>query len=174
MPIDIEAYTAEGILTGRSEASGRLREMVEILETVRVAPVTVLPLHGTPRERGEDVVPTDELLLVVPEPVEGPVHTAWHDIRLSIGPWRVDAVLATAPGLDPGRALIRPGGTFIGVHDASVYRRVDPERPVGAHLDLLVNRYAVEEVECELALPFHFPGATIRQVAPVLGPTSAH
>jgi len=126
----------------------------------------VLPLHGGPRERPEAIVQTDDLLLVVPDGTDPPVHATWHDIRVVAGPWRVDAVLAAQPGFDPGRALARPGGTFIALHDASVYRRVDPERPVATHLDLLVDRYAVEEVDCLLLLPFHFPGATLRREAP--------
>ena len=166
MPIPIEAYTAEGVLTGLCDSTGRLRDLLETLDAIRIAPCTVRPLHGEPRERSEAIVATDELLLVVPNAQEPLVHAAWHDIRVVAGPWRVDAVLATQPGFDPGRALARPGGTFLGLHDASVFRRIDPERPIAAHLDLLVDRYAVEEVECLLLLPFHFPGATLRRAAP--------
>lgn len=174
MTIPIEAYTAEGVLTGLVDATGSLRDLLETLDSIRVAPSLVLPLHGGARERGEEVVATDELLLVVPEPADVAVHAAWHDIRLSLGPWRVDAVLATQPGFDPGRALARPGGTFVALHDAGVFRRVDPARPFAAHLDLLVNRYAVEDVECLLTLGFHFPGATLRRIAPTLTPAPAH
>ena len=166
MPIPIEAYTAEGVLTGLCDATGRLRDLLETLETVRIAPCSVLPLHGQPRQRAEATIATDELLLVVPDAADPPVHATWHDIRVVAGPWRVDAVLATQPGFDPGRALARPGGTFVGLHDASVFRRIDPERPIAIHLDLLVDRYAVEEVECLLLLPFHFPGATLRRTLP--------
>ncbi len=166
MPIPIEAYTAEGVVTGLCDGAGPLRDLLDTLDAVRIAPCAVLPLHGDPRQRAEAIVPTDELLLVVPDGAEAPVHAVWHDIRVVTGPWRVDAVLATLPGFDPGRALSRPGGTFVLLHDASVFRRVEPERPFGAHLDLLVDRYAVEEVECALLLPFHFPGATLRRETP--------
>jgi hypothetical protein len=166
MSIPIEAYTAEGVVTGLCDASGSLRDLLETLDSVRLAPSRVLPLHGPTRDRPEDVVPTDELLLVVPEAPDLVVHAVWHDIRLTAGPWRVDAVLATQPGFDPGRALARPGGMFVGLHDASVYRRAEPAQPVATHLDLLVNRYAVEDVECLLSLPFHFPGATLRHAQP--------
>jgi hypothetical protein len=166
MPIPIEAYTAEGVMTGLCDATGRLRDLLETLDAIRIAPCAVRPLHGAPRERPEAIVATDELLLVVPDGQDPPIHATWHDIRLVAGPWRVDAVLPTQPGFDPGRALARPGGSFIGLHDASIFRWVDPERPIAAHLDLLVDRYAVEEVECLLLLPFHFPGATLHRAAP--------
>jgi hypothetical protein len=167
MSIPIEAYTAEGVVTGLCDASGRLRDLLETLDSVRLAPIRVIPLHGPVRDRPEELVPTDELLFVVPDAPDTLVHAVWHDIRVLAGPWRVDAVLATQPGFDPGRALARPGGTFVALHDASVYRRADPARPLSTHLDLLANRYAVEDVECLLTLPFHFPGATLRHVQPV-------
>lgn len=159
MAIPIEAYTAEGVLAGVIDAAGRLRDVLETSDTVRLAPVRGVALDGRTLESpGEDVA-VDALLLVVPDDVDVPVHAAWHDIRLTIGPYRVDGELPTLPGFDPGRALARPTGTFVLLREVTVILPDDGDRVVGRYGRLLVNRYDVETVAASLVLGFFFPGA---------------
>ncbi len=166
MTIPIEAYSSAGVVTGLVDATGGMRDLLETLDAIRIAPCHVMALDGAVAERAGSLVPIDDLLLVVPEPAAVAVHAAWHDIGLTVGPWRVDGLLATQPGFDPGRALTRPGGTYVPLRDATVRVAADPGRLIAVHPELLVHRYAVEVVECALSLPFHFPGAVLRGVEP--------
>lgn len=159
MAIPIEAYTAEGALAGVIDGAGRLRDVLETSESLHLAPIRGVALDGRTLESPGEDVPVDALLLVVPDDVDVPVHAAWHDIRLTIGPYRVDGELPTLPGFDPGRALARPTGTFVLLREVTVTVPDDGDRLVARHGRLLVNRYDVETVAASLVLGFFFPGA---------------
>ena len=127
---------AEGALTGVVDAAGRLRDVLETSETIRLAPIRGLALDGRTLESPGEDVPVDALLMVVPDDVDVPVHAAWHDIRLTIGPYQLDGELPTMPGFDPGRALARPTGTFVllqgGDGDRARRGRIGSSRTTGA------------------------------------------
>jgi hypothetical protein len=161
MAIPIEAYTAEGILTGVVDAPGRLRDALETLDELRLAPFRGLGLDGRRTEVPDARLSTDALLLVVPDEAELPVHATWHDVTLLAGPYLIEGQLPTLPGFDPGRALARPSGTFVMLRDVSVRLALDPERVLKPHQRLLVNRYDVDEVSSALMLGFFFPGARL-------------
>jgi hypothetical protein len=159
MAIPIEAYTGEGVLTGVITDPGRLRDVLETLDEVHLAPVRGLALDGRTLDSPGEVVATDALLLVVPDEADVPVHATWHDIHLTIGPYVVDGELPTMPGFDPGRALARPSGMFILLREVTVSLIADPGRVIAFHGRLLVNRYNVETIAAGLVLGFFFPGA---------------
>ena len=88
-----------------------------------------------------------------------PVHASWHELALAIGPYLVEGLLPTLRGLDPGRALARPGGTFVLLGSARVSLAVDPAAGGVEHPFAWVNRDTVESVEADLDLGVFFPGA---------------
>ena len=130
MSIPIEAYTSEGVLTGVVDAPGRLRDVIEALEEIRIAPYHGLGLNGQRMETAAATLASDGLMLVVPDEVEVPVHATWHDVDIEIGPYLVAGELPTLPGFDPGRALARPSGRFVLLREVTIRLRDDPERVI--------------------------------------------
>lgn len=161
MTVPIEAYTGAGVLTGLVAGPGRLRDVLETLDTVHISACRSLGLDGRRMGPTEAELPTDDLLLVVPDEAEVPVHATWHDVRLEVGPYLVVGRLPTQPGFDPGRALARPSGTFVLLRDVELRAAADPDRELAEHGALLVNRYTVDAVAAELMLGFFFPGARL-------------
>lgn len=161
MAIPIEAYTSDGILTGLVETPGRIRDVLETLDEVRIAPVKGLTLDGQRSESSGEVFPSDSLLLVVPDEADIPVHAVWHHVDCEIGPYAVAGELPMMPGFDPDKALARPTGTYVLLREVVVRVRDDPDRVVASHPRLLVNRYDVESVASEIMLGFFFPGARL-------------
>lgn len=162
MSLELEAYTAEGLLTGRVVADGRLLDLLASFGSIVVENAAITPFEGpTRRADGWTSVEVDELLAVVapPETVT-PFHATWHRLEVDLGPYRVRGELPSLPGFDPARALARPSGSFIllgrcvvDVRDASLRGGVNP------HGYLWINRYAVDAVSSDLELSFFFPGA---------------
>ncbi len=161
MAIPFEAYTGEGVLTGLLDAPGPIREALETSDAVRLAPCHGVRLDGRSAEWNEAAVPTDDLLLVVPDRADTPVHASWHDVRLIVGPYFVEGQLPTQPGFDPGRALARPTGSFVLLRETTIRSAADPGQVLAVGDGLLVNRYAVDEVDADLMLGFFFPGARL-------------
>jgi hypothetical protein len=161
MAIPIEAYTSDGVLTGLVETPGRIRDVIETLDAVRIAPVRALGLDGQRSDSPGEAFSSDTLLLVVPDEADIPVHAVWHHVDLEIGPYFVRGELPTMPGFDPDKALARPTGTYVLLREVEVRLRDDPDRMVAAHDRLLVNRYDVESIASEIMLGFFFPGARL-------------
>jgi len=168
MPTLIEAYTAEGALSGLVPLAGWLRDLLEAGGQLPIDRCRRRRLDGALEPPDDVLVPVDDLLLVVPEAADVPVHAVWHDVWLLVGPFRVAARLPTLPGFDPARALARPSGTYVLVRDATIALADRPGAPV-EHPWLLVNRYAVEEVAADLMLAFSFPGAELRPLRSAAG-----
>ncbi len=171
MPTPIEAYTAEGALSGLVPLAGRLRDQLEAGGLLAIDGCRWRRLDGRLEPPDDVRLAIDDLLLVVATEAELPVHAVWHDVRLVVGPYRVEGRLPTLPGFDPARALARPTGTFILLREA---RLELADRPGAAveHPFLLVNRYAVDEVASDLMLGFFFPGAELRPTRAPAGPRS--
>jgi hypothetical protein len=168
MPIRVEAYTLEGILTGVIAWPGHLRDALENRESLPIEEATLAPLDGSrPAPPAELQLVVDDVVLAVPdEEMTGPVHAAWHAIRLEAGPYEINGELATMPGFDPGRALTRPTGEFVLLRDVRIGLLEHPEIGQAEHPQGLVNRYTVDAVEADLMLGFFFPGATMIGVLP--------
>lgn len=161
MPTAIEAYTAAGALSGLIPLGGRLRDLLEAAVQLPIDRCRLRRLDGALEPPDDVVLAVDDLLLVVSDDTELPIHAVWHDVRLVVGPYRVEGRLPTQPGFDPARALARPTGSYVLVRDARVELRDRPGAAV-EHPHLLVNRYAVDEVAADLMLGFFFPGAELR------------
>lgn len=162
MPIQVEAYTEQGIIRGTLASEGHLREALERGSAVRLLHATVEPSDGPAWTEADLTLDPDDILLAS-EPLDaiGPVHALWHPLHLLVGPYVVQGELPTMPGFDPAKALARPTGEFVLLRDARVASTSDPETPVASHVSLLVNRYVVERVEADLMLGFFFPGAEV-------------
>jgi hypothetical protein len=162
MAIDFEAYTAEGLLTGSVVADGRLVDLLASFSSVVVENAVLAPFDGPPqRADGWSSVEVDELLIVIaaPETVT-PFHVVWHDVALSVGPYRVLGQLPAMPGFDPARALARPTGAFILLGRAQVdLQAAGLAGGFNEHPYVWVNRYGVDAVTSDLDLGFFFPGA---------------
>ncbi len=163
MAIRFDAYTATGVRRGTVDADGRLGDLLETLDQVRVTGGVIVPLDGspaTPDPSGGTNVPTDELLIVVAPPeTPMPVHPAWHDVVLRAGPYVVVGRMPTMPGFDPARALARPTGTFVLLGNVRLTLTAAPTSGAVEHALAWVNRYVVERVEADIELGFFFPGA---------------
>jgi hypothetical protein len=164
MAIPIEAYTAEGTLTGAIDVPGRLRDVLEAGGDLRVGDVSEVGLDGRRAAAPSADIAPDALLLVVPAEVDVPHHAVWHPLILEVGPYLIEGELPTLPGFDPGRALARPTGTFVLLRDVDVRLVDDPERLLNRHDRLLVNRYEVLAVTAALMLGFFFPGARLEMI----------
>ena len=167
MPINVDAYMAEGIARGVLARPGTLREVLEHEAALRLDRVQWQPLDGTPGPSIGVAIPVDDVLIATgDEAASTPVHASWHGIRLEVGPYLVEGEIATLPGFDPGRALTRPSGEFVPLRDVRIGRRSGPgasAEPVPIGHGALVNRYGVESVACDLMLGFFFPGAQMIQ-----------
>jgi hypothetical protein len=163
MPIQVDAYTTEGIARGVLARAGSLREVLEHETALRLDRVRWQPLDGKPSPSSGVAIPVDDVLIATgDEPPSSPVHASWHGIRLEVGPYLVEGEIATLPGFDPGRALTRPSGEFVQLREVRIGRRTGPHAsadPVPVGHSALVNRYGVESVACDLMLGFFFPGA---------------
>jgi hypothetical protein len=176
MPIRVEAYTLGGIVTGVITRPGHLRDILEASTELTVGEASSAPLEGSLATAAEHQIPIDDLVVAVGDQEHpGPVHAAWHPIRLEAGPWVVEGDLPTLPGFDPGRALTRPTGTFVLLRDVRISLLAQPEAGQNSHESVLVNRYSVDRVDADLMLGFFFPGAHITApVAVVPGWPSRH
>jgi hypothetical protein len=175
MPIRVEAYTMGGIVTGVVTRPGHLREILEGSTELDVTEASSAPLDGEPIQTSEQHIAMDDVVVAVgDEEHQGPVHSAWHPIRLESGPWLVEGDLPTLPGFDPDRALTRPTGTFVLLRDVRISLLHHPELGENVHDSVLVNRYSVDRVDADLMLGFFFPGAhTAAPVAPAVPATLA-
>jgi hypothetical protein len=162
MTTEIEAYTGAGLLRGRLAGRDRLADVIETLDALAIERPSLLPIDGGPREQqSRAVVETDDLLLIVcPPDTSTPVHATWHVLRLTAGPYQVEAEMPTLPGYDPGRSLARPGGPFVMLGRVSLALRGQPEAGRAEHEFAWVNRYAVEAYEADIDLGAWFPGAS--------------
>ncbi len=171
MSIALEAYTAEGLLTGAVAGTGRLSDLLATETAASVENAVIRPFEGLPRRvAGSLTVELDDLMVVVvsPETVT-PVHAVWHPVSLDLGPYRVRGALPSLPGFDPARALARPSGPFVLLGRVTVeLRRGSPAGPAYEHAFALVNRYAVDAVESDISLAFFFPGAHTRSSPPAI------
>lgn len=168
MSIKIVAYLQEGVLGGVIETPEHLRDLLESSERLQVTESTWTPLGGgLPTTPGESTIVIDDLVLAAgDEEIAGPVHAAFHPIRLEAGPYLIRGDLATLPGFDPGRALTRPSGTFVLLSDVKVSLLADANAGTAIHDRALVNRYSVDRVDADLMLGFFFPGAQMEMPAP--------
>ncbi|HEY4634741.1 MAG TPA: hypothetical protein VIH00_12570 [Candidatus Limnocylindrales bacterium] len=168
MPIRVDAYTASGIATGVLSRAEHLRDALEggaslILDRVDWQ---TLGERGV-RQLGEVSIPVDDVLIAVgDDELTGPVHAAWHSIRLEVGPYVIHGELPTMPGFDPNRALARPTGEFVLLRDVRVTLLADAASGAASGRQALVNRYGVERVRADIMLGFFFPGAAIDGVEP--------
>lgn len=160
MSTAFQAYTHEGRLNGTLATSGRLGDLLELVETLVVVEPVIKPLLGGPdRRQPRSMVSLDELcLIVVPADVPAPKMAAWHKIALECGPYHVTAVLPTKPGFDPARYAIRPGGTFVLLGQVVVTSGSRSHAVVAEHDLAWVNRYVVDAYQAELDLDGFFPG----------------
>jgi hypothetical protein len=157
---DVEIYTPTGVVAGVTARVPLTTESPDIGTPLAIGDARWYPLDGgKPTSRGDVRVQPDEILLLVSEEPDLTVHMNWYAITLEVGPYRVSASIAMMPGFDPDRALTRPGGSFIGLRDATIELLGRPEIAPAERVHLHVNRYAVERVTSSLVLGFYFPGA---------------
>ncbi len=161
MAIPTELYTTDGVVTGLLDGSPPLADRLEGGERLQLLSGRMTFVDGSAVDLPASDLPIDDVLLAVPDEAEVPVHATWHDVRLALGPWLVNALLPTQPGFDPGRALSRPGGTFLLLGEVRVAHRDDPGRVLASHERLLVNRYTVESATAAMMLGYFFPGAAL-------------
>jgi hypothetical protein len=161
VPLRVEAYTVEGVLRGVIARAGHLRDVLESSTEILVERSTWTARDGAAGPPGGEVLVAidDVVLAVTDEDIPGPVHAAWHPIRLEAGPYVIRGDLATMPGFDPGRALTRPTGTFVLLSGVRIALADRPDGAERVHAQVLVNRYTVEAVEADIMLGFFFPGA---------------
>ena len=162
----VELYTADRVAMGVLADVHRFKDHLETSDTLVVHAATVLSLEGGSQlEREVRLLSDDVIVAIAAEASHGPVHAAWHPIHLEAGPYAIDGELATMPGFDPGRALTRPSGTFVVLRDVRVALLAQPDSGQATHDEALINRYAVDKVDCDLMLGFFFPGAHVEPVA---------
>jgi hypothetical protein len=161
MTIQFEAYTAEGIRHGAIAGDGRLGDLLESLEQVDVEAGHLAYLDGsrTIDQPAARLEVDDFLVVVAPPETSGPAHSMWHDVRIHIGPYLIEARLPTLPGFDPARALARPSGSFVLLGDVRIGLGGRPDDGVDLLPLAWVNRYTVDRIESDLELGFFFPGA---------------
>jgi len=172
--IKVVAYLQEGVLGGVIDSPEHLRDLLESSERLQVTESTWTPLDGgLPTSPGEATIVMDDLAVAAgDEELPGPVHAAFHAIRLEAGPYLIRGDMATLPGFDPGRALTRPTGTFVLLSDVKVSLLADANAGTATHERAFVNRYSVDRVDADLMLGFFFPGAHMEMPEPPPAPAA--
>jgi len=156
----VELYTADGILSGGRREPAALRAALEGGERIGMEAAEWLPLRDGVAPPAAVSLTGDEVLVAVDgDDPEGVVHASLHDVVLDVGPYRISGSLPVLPGFDPGRALARPGTTFLAVRHATLVIREQPTAGSVEREEVLVNRYVVERVASDLVLAFFFPAA---------------
>ncbi|MGH2407356.1 MAG: hypothetical protein ACRDF7_04650 [Candidatus Limnocylindrales bacterium] len=167
MSTPFQAYTHEGLLNGSLTATGRLSDLLELVDSLVVEAPVVQPLRGGPvLFRPRSVVPVDDLCLIVaPSGTTAPSMASWHEVELDCGPYHLKALLPTKPGFDPDRYAIRPGGTFVLLGKVVVSRFGANGADGPSEYPLAwVNRYGVDSYSAMLDLDRFFPGVRRSQV----------
>ena len=160
----VEAFTAAGVVRGSMNSLPEFAATTGGLTSVDVDRGTWHPLVGGPVERRGSVrLPTDDVLVLWADGQDLPIHAAWHEVELVLGPYTISGALPTMPGFDPGRALARPGGPFILIRDARLSLIANPDGGQVERSHAFVNRYAVERVLASIDLGYYFPGAVFVQ-----------
>lgn len=160
--VEVEIYTPSGVLAGTTDHVPLTNDGPDLVAPLQVSRARWYPCDGSrPAQRGEiSVDPDDILLIVTPEP-ELRVHMAWYSIAVEVGPYRVSGRLATHPGFDPAKALLRPGSDFVALSDATIELCGRTDAGTAQRPYLHVNRYAVDRVTSPLMLGHFFPGARL-------------
>ena len=155
----IEIFTPTGVVAGDTSRP-EVVQQPDLRSPVPVEKARWYPHDGSkPEHRGSVLVPPDDVLVVYVPEAQMTVHASWYAITLEIGLYRVRGRMPTPVGFDPAKALARPGGAFVGLHDATVELIDRPDAGKAARASVHVARYAVERVESTLMLGFFFPGA---------------
>lgn len=157
----VEVYTADAVVTGVPEDPADLRQVLEAGDRVRLRLPRWTPLNpASGPARRDDSLAVDDIIVAVGEVDQRRVvHASLHDVVLEAGPYRITGLLPVLPGFDPGRALTRPGGTFLQLRDARLEIIGHPEAGELKRDFVLVNRYSVDHVASDLILGFFFPAA---------------
>lgn len=157
----IEIFTPTGVVCGVTPKPG-LVQQPDLRSPVPVEKTRWYPIDGSrPEHRGSVLVPPDDVLVVYTAEPELTIHASWYAITLEIGPYRVRGRIPTPPGFNPTRALARPGGAFVAVHEAVIELMNRRDAGLAERSIVHVSRYAVERVESLLMLGFFFPGAEL-------------
>jgi hypothetical protein len=157
----IEIFTPTGVVAGNTSRP-EVVQQPDLRSPVPVEKARWYPHDGSqPEHRGSVLVPPDDVLVVFVAEQEVLVHSTWYEITLEIGPYRVVGKLPTPVGFNPKKALARPGGAFVTLHDAKIRLLSRRESGVAERPTVHVSRYAVERVESDLMLGFFFPGAVL-------------
>jgi hypothetical protein len=167
MPVRVDVFTNEGMGRGVLRGARSPRDLLEAGFPIEIDDVTwqAFTAAGPTPSGPVAIAPDDIILLVADDDPFLPVHAAWHAVTIWAGPLVMSGELPTMPGFDPGRALTRPSGEFVLLRDLRIALAERPEAGEIAVEHGLVNRYAVEAIEADLDLGFHFPGAAVREAS---------
>jgi hypothetical protein len=157
----VEVYTADAVVTGVPADPADLRQVLEGGNRVEIRQPRWMSLNpGPDPARRDDSLAVDDIIVAVGDvDSRRVVHASLHDVVLEAGPYRITGLLPVLPGFDPGRALTRPGGTFLQLRDARMEIINHPEAGELERDFVLVNRYSVDHVVSDLILGFFFPAA---------------
>lgn len=156
----VEAFIAGGIMRGVMHALPDFGAEGSTNATLDIERASWHPLTGGATEqRGPVRLQADDILVLWTDGNDLPIHAAWHDVELVLGPYFVTGALPTLPGFDPSRALARPSGEFVLIRDVRVTLGGNPDGGIVERSHALVNRYGVERVVASIDLGYYFPGA---------------
>jgi hypothetical protein len=174
VPIKVVAYLQQGVMSGVIDSPEHLRDLLESSDRLTLTESKWAPFDGglPTTSSAATIVIEDVAVAAGDEDLPGPVHAAFHPIRLEAGPYLIRGEMATLPGFDPGRALTRPTGTFVLLSDVKVSLLADANAGTASHDRALVNRYSVDRVDADLMLGFFFPGAKIEMPPPAPAPAA--
>jgi hypothetical protein len=159
--MQVEVFTPLAVLTGTADRARVASDASGVPLQLPIEAAHRFPLAGGPSRRQVRVtIEPDEILLVAMAPPAFGVHAQWYPIDLDLGPYHLEARLPTAPGFDPARALARPRGAYVALHDVAISVPTQPGGGVSERPYVEVNRYAVDRIASNLMLGFFFPGAT--------------
>jgi hypothetical protein len=167
----IEIFTPTGVVAGNTSRP-EVVQQPDLRSPVPVEKTRWYPFDGSkPEHRGAVLVPPDDVLVVYVPEEEMTLHATWYPVTLEIGPYRVTGRMPTPVGFDPKKALARPGGAFVSLHEATIELMDRHDAAKAERAEVHVARYAVERVESPLMLGFFFPGARLFQ-PPVEAPVA--
>ena len=170
--VPLEAFLGDTYVAGNFTGSfAECRAVLDMGSTVDLDDVTLVALAeleaGNAERSPTGSVGSDEIMIVAlpREPGAPQVHKVHYPVTLTLGPYTVSGELTLFPGFDPARALTRPTGDFIDIHDASVRIATATGEIDQPYEEVAVNRFAVERIVADIDMRFWFPGAEQELVA---------
>lgn len=178
--VEFEGFTADWRLEGRLVISGRLLDVINLREAIRVTDMRWAPLDGSsglePASGIQEIDPYDLIVIIAgsdtlaamtnDERAAHRIHKVSFDVALIAPPFAVVGSVQIHPGAVPEQLMDRGSQMFVAITDP-VVKYDETALDIGAAEAVLVNRFYLRDViqvDKSTGLPYaSLPGLTQRR-----------